>query len=172
MSPVFGIIGWKNSGKTGLVERLVAEISARGLAVSTIKHAHHGFDLDQPGTDSHRHRAAGAREVLIGSGTRWALMHELRGAPEPGLDELLTRLGPADLVLVEGFKREAHPKLEAHRAETGKPLIAAEDSSVLAVASDVPLPGLDRPVLVLNDTAGIADFVLRHCGLTCRRAAG
>jgi molybdopterin-guanine dinucleotide biosynthesis protein MobB len=117
---IFGVAGWKNSGKTGLMERLVAEICARGITVSTIKHAHHAFDVDQPGKDSHRHRVAGAREVLLASGKRWALMHELRDVPEPPLADLIAHLSPVDLVLIEGYKRADHPKIEAHRAETGK----------------------------------------------------
>lgn len=161
---VYGITGWKNSGKTGLVERLVTEIAARGLSVSTIKHAHHAFDVDQEGTDSWRHRHAGAREVLLASGRRFALMHELRGAPEPALSDLLARLAPVDLVLIEGYKREAHPKIEAHRAETGKALIGRDDATVRAVASDVPLD-FDRPVFDLDDTQGIADFILGETGL-------
>ncbi len=170
MKAVFGITGWKNCGKTGLVERLVTEIAARGWAVSTVKHAHHAADVDAPGTDSHRHRAAGASEVLLASGARWALMHELRGAAEPGLDALLARLSPVDLVLVEGFKRARHAKIEAHRAAAGQPLIAPGDPTILAVASDTGLPDLDRPVLALDDTAGIADFILDHVGLSRERA--
>lgn len=161
---LFGVVGWKNAGKTGLMERLVAEITARGISVSTVKHAHHSFDVDHPGKDSHRHRVAGANEVLLASRQRVALMQELRGADEPRLDDLLARLSPVDLVLVEGYKRDAHPKIEAHRAETGNPLIAPDDPTVRAVASDVPLT-LDRPVFDLNDTAGIADFVLAEVGL-------
>lgn len=169
---VMGITGWKNCGKTGLMERLVAEIAGRGLAVSTIKHAHHGVDVDQPGTDSHRHRAAGAREVLLASGRRWALMHELRSEDEPPLAELLTRLSPVDLVLVEGFKRASHPKVEAHRVAAGTPLIAPGDPSVLAVASDTPLPGLAVPVFGLDDTAAIADFALARAVPLAEVAAG
>lgn len=161
---VFGVTGWKNSGKTGLMERLVAEFCARGLSVSTIKHAHHAVDVDQAGTDSHRHRVAGASEVVLASGSRVALMQELRGAPEPSLGDLLARLSPVDLVLVEGYKREAHPKIEAHRAETGHPLIAPDDPQIRAVASDTPLD-IDRPVLDLNDTAGIADFIAAELDL-------
>ena len=162
---IFGIVGWKNSGKTGLMERLVAEIAGRGLTVSTVKHAHHSFDVDQPGKDSHRHRTAGASEVLLASGNRWALMHELRGAAEPPLEALLSRLSPVDLVLIEGYKRDTHPKIEAHRSATGQPLIAPDDPTVLAVASDVALPGLDRPVLDLDATGLIADFILASTGL-------
>ncbi|ETX15976.1 molybdopterin-guanine dinucleotide biosynthesis protein MobB [Roseivivax halodurans JCM 10272] len=163
---LYGVTGWKNSGKTGLVERLVSEISARGFVVSTVKHAHHSFDVDHPGRDSHRHREAGAREVLLASRTRVALMTELRGDPEPTLDELLARLAPVDLVLVEGYKRDRHPKIEAHRAETGQPLIAPEDATIRAVASDsAGTLGVDRPVFDLDDTRAIADFVLDEVGL-------
>lgn len=161
---IFGVTGWKNAGKTGLMERLVAEITGRGFAVSTIKHAHHTTDVDQPGTDSYRHRSAGATEVLLASGRRYALMHELRDAEEPPLTALLARLSPVDLVLIEGYKREPHPKIEAHRAETGNPLIAPDDPMIEAVASDTPLD-LDRPVFDLNATAEIADFILRRVGL-------
>ena len=163
---VYGVTGWKNSGKTGLVERLVGEITGRGIGVSTVKHAHHAFDVDQPGRDSYRHRVAGAREVLLASGVRVALMQELRGAPEPGLEELLARLSPVDLVLIEGYKRAPHPKIEAHRAETGQALIAPGDASIRAVASDVAgRLNIDRPVFDLNDTVAIADFVLDQAGL-------
>jgi molybdopterin-guanine dinucleotide biosynthesis protein MobB len=167
---VYGITGWKNSGKTTLVERLVAECVERGFSVSTIKHAHHGFDVDQPGKDSHRHRAAGAGQVLVASRLRWALMTELGPeAGEPALADLLARLDPVDLVLVEGYKRDAHPKIEARRAETAQALIASGDATVEAVASDAPLPGLDRPVFDLDDVAGIADFILGRLGLPARR---
>tara|TARA_R110002094_G_scaffold52716_9_gene64143 strand:- start:813 stop:1304 length:492 start_codon:yes stop_codon:yes gene_type:complete len=161
---IYGVVGWKNAGKTGLMERLVTEISGRGVSVSTVKHAHHSFDVDHPGKDSYRHRVAGATEVLLASRNRFALMHELRGTDEPTLQELLTHLGPVDLVLVEGYKRDAHPKVESHRAETGNPLIAPDDPTITAVASDVPLD-LDRPVFDLNDTGAIADFILSEVGL-------
>lgn len=161
---LWGIVGWKNNGKTGLVERLVAEFTARGLTVSTIKHAHHAADVDTPGTDSHRHRQAGASEVILASGARVAIMQELRDAPEPTLEELVSRLSPVDLVLVEGFKAERHPKIEAHRAEAGKPLIAPDDPTVRAVASNTDLD-LDRPVLSLDDTARIADFIAQELDL-------
>ena len=156
---LYGVVGWKNSGKTGLMERLVAEFSARGLRIATIKHAHHDFDIDQPGTDSARHRAAGAVQVLLASSRRWALMSELGDAPEPPLGTLIERLDSCDLVLIEGYKREQHAKIEAHRAATGQPLIAPGDASVRAVASDTALT-LDRPVFDLDDTAAIADFIL------------
>lgn len=161
---VYGVTGWKNAGKTGLMERLVAEITRRGFTVSTVKHAHHSVDVDQPGTDSHRHRVAGASEVLLASGQRIALMQELRGAPEPPLAELLARLSPVDLVLVEGFKREDHPKIEAYRTAAGNALMAPENGTIRAVASDTALD-LDRPVFDLNDTAGVADFILNEVGL-------
>lgn len=156
---VWGVVGWKNSGKTGLMERLVAEFVGRGFTVSTIKHAHHVFDVDQPGKDSHRHREAGATEVLLSSRKRWALMHELRGADEPALEELLGKLAPVDLILVEGYKRDGHPKIEAHRAETGQALIAPDDPTVRAVASDCDAGVDGRPRFDLNDTVGIAEFI-------------
>jgi molybdopterin-guanine dinucleotide biosynthesis protein MobB len=146
------------------MERLVSEITARGFTVSTVKHAHHTFDVDHAGKDSHRHRVAGATEVLLASRNRFALMHELRTEEEPTLDMLLKKLAPVDLVLIEGYKRDLHHKVEAHRAETGNPLIAPDDETVRAVASDVPLD-LDRPVFDLNDTVSIADFILTEVGL-------
>jgi len=141
---VFGVTGWKNAGKTGLMERLVAEFCGRGLRVSTLKHAHHSFDVDHPGKDSHRHRMAGASQVLLASTERWALMNEHRGAPEPSLAALLAKLDPVDLVLIEGWKRDKHPKVEAWRAETGNPLIAPNDPTILAVASDTALSLIAR----------------------------
>jgi molybdopterin-guanine dinucleotide biosynthesis protein MobB len=161
---VFGVTGWKNAGKTGLMERLVSNLTGRGLRVSTIKHAHHSFDVDHPGRDSFRHRAAGASEVILCSGTRVAQMTELNGAAEPSLQDLLARLGPVDLVLIEGYKREAHPKVEAFRAEAGHDLIAPTDPTIRAVASDTALD-LDRPVFDLDDTAAIATFILQEVGL-------
>ncbi len=161
---IYGVTGWKNAGKTGLMERLVAEFCARGLTVSTLKHAHHSTDVDQPGTDSHRHREAGASEVLLASPNRVAIMQELRGAPEPSFTDLLARMRPVDLVLVEGFKREPHPKIEAYRTSAGNPLIAPGDASIRAVAADISLD-LDRPVFDLDDTAAIADFIAADLGL-------
>lgn len=170
---LFGITGWSGSGKTTLLVRLIPALVARGLSVSTIKHAHHGFDVDRPGKDSFEHRRAGATEVLIGSANRWALMHELRGAPEPTLPELAARLSPVDVVLVEGFKRNPHPKIEVWRAATGKPPLFPEDAMIRAVASDGPVPGCDRPVLALDDVDAIAAFIIRSAGLAERaRAAG
>ncbi len=165
---VMGLAGWSGSGKTTLMVRLLPELIGRGFTVSTIKHAHHAFDVDRPGKDSYRHREAGAREVLIGSHKRWALMHELRDEPEPELDDLLRRLSPVDLVLVEGFKKTHHPKIEIYRADLGKPLICQEDSSVVAIASDGPVPDVSLPVLDLNDIAAIAGFILGHIGLLDR----
>lgn len=162
---VYGVTGWKNSGKTTLVERLVAEITRRGVSVSTLKHAHHEFDVDEPGRDSYRHRAAGARQVLVGSAARWALMTELRGAPEPALADLLAQLAPVDLVLVEGYKRDRHAKIEVRRAATAQDLIAAGDPTIEAVASDAALPGLGVPVFDLDDAAGVASFILGRVGL-------
>ncbi|APG48410.1 molybdopterin-guanine dinucleotide biosynthesis protein B [Phaeobacter porticola] len=155
---IYGVTGWKNCGKTGLMERLVAEFCHRGLSVSTLKHAHHTTDVDQPGTDSYRHRTAGAAEVILASPNRIAIMQELRGAREPSFTELLARLRPVDLVLVEGFKRESHPKIEAYRTAAGQSLIAPGDPSIRAVASDIPLH-LDGPVFDLDDTVAIADFI-------------
>ncbi len=162
----YGVTGWKNAGKTGLMERLVAEMVARGLSVSTVKHAHHDTEIDHQGRDSYRHREAGAREVVLCSPVRWALMHELRGAPEPPLETLVARLAPVDLVLIEGYKRSTHPKIEAHRAETGRALLAPGNATIRAVASNAAPVGLDVPVLPLDDTAAIADFILHDLGMT------
>mgnify|MGYP005856166023 CR=1 FL=1 len=159
---VVGIVGWKNNGKTTLVERLVAHLVQRGLRVSTVKHAHHAVDIDQPGKDTWRHRQAGATEVVLATARRWALIHELRGADEPPLEAILAKLAPCDLVLVEGFKAWPHPKIEVHRATRGTPLLAVGDPSIVAIASDVPLPGLDRPVFALDDVAAIASFLLER----------
>ena len=160
---VYGVIGWKNSGKTSLMERLVAEITGRGFSVSTVKHVHHAVDLDQPGKDTFRHRQAGAREVLLASADRLAILVEHRG-PEPELPAVLARLAPIDLVLVEGYKRDAHLKVEVWREETGQPLIQPGDPLVRAVATDAALT-LPVPVLDLNDTGAVADFILREVGL-------
>ena len=161
---IYGVVGWKNAGKTGLMERLVTLITTRGFTVSTVKHAHHSFDVDHPGKDSFRHREAGATQVLLASRNRIALMHELRDEPEPPLEILLAQLAPVDLVLVEGYKRDAHPKIEAHRAATGNPLLAPDDPTIRAIASDVALT-LECPVFDLDDTAAIAAFILSEVGL-------
>ena len=160
---VYGVIGWKNSGKTSLMERLVSEITGRGFSVSTVKHVHHSVDLDQPGKDTFRHRAAGAREVVLASADRLAIMVEHRGA-EPELPAVLARMSPVDLILVEGYKRDAHPKVEVWREDTGHPLIQPGDPLVRAVATDAALD-LPVPVLDLNDTKAVADFILREVGL-------
>jgi molybdopterin-guanine dinucleotide biosynthesis protein B len=161
----FGIAGWSGSGKTTLLERLVPVLTGRGLVVSLIKHAHSGFDIDRPGKDSYRHREAGCTEVLLTSDTRWALMHELRGAPAPTLGQLLGLMSPCDLVLVEGFKTWDLPKLEVHRPSLGKPLLAPGDPGIVAVASDVQLEG-PLPCFDLRDPEAIARFITRHLGLS------
>lgn len=168
-APVFGVTGWKNSGKTTLLTRLVAEFVRRGFCVSTVKHAHHDFDIDKPATDSFRHREAGAGEVMIVSGTRWALMHELRSEAEPALETVLQRLSPCDLILVEGYKREAHPKIEARRggALRSDPL-APDDPSILAVAADHATDPAGRPLFGLDDVPAIADFIAAELGLRRR----
>jgi molybdopterin-guanine dinucleotide biosynthesis protein B len=158
---VIGLAGWSGAGKTTLLRRLIPALTATGLSVSTLKHAHHAFDIDQPGKDSWEHRQAGATEVLIGSANRWALMHELRGAAEPSLAELLAHLSPVDLVLVEGFKRGPHPKIEVHRHANGKPFLHPEDPSIVALASDVAVPG-PLPRVGLDDVDGVAALVLAH----------
>ncbi|MBP5856664.1 molybdopterin-guanine dinucleotide biosynthesis protein B [Marivibrio halodurans] len=154
-----GIAGFSGSGKTTLTVKLIPALTARGLSVSTIKHAHHAFDVDTPGKDSYEHRHAGAREVLVGSAQRWALMHEHRGDAEPGLDDLLAKLDPVDLVLVEGWKHGAHPKIEVHRPSVGKPLIAREDPHVMAVISDEAIDGLTVPLLPLDDVPTVSAFI-------------
>lgn len=159
---VIGFAGWSGAGKTTLLARLIPELVGRGLRVSTVKHAHHDFDVDTPGKDSWTHRQAGASEVLVASARRWALMHELREAAEPGLADLLARLGPADLVLVEGFKRAALPRIEVHRAANAKPALHPDDPGIVAVAADVPFPDARIPVVSLDDVPGIAQLVLDH----------
>jgi molybdopterin-guanine dinucleotide biosynthesis protein B len=161
---VLGLAGWSGAGKTTLLAKLIPELIRRGIAVSTLKHAHHAFDVDQPGKDSYVHRAAGATEVLVASANRWALMHELRGAPEPTSMELIAHMSDVDLLLVEGFKHDSHDKLEIYRAANGKPLLAAADRHVVAILADGPVPETQLPVIDLNDVAAIADFVMRHCG--------
>lgn len=157
---VMGLAGWSGAGKTTLLGRLIPSLIARGLEISTIKHAHHAFDIDQPGKDSWQHRHAGAREVLVASSVRWALMHERPRVAEPDLPQLLAHLSPVDIVLIEGFKREAHPKIEVYRAANGKPLLYREDPSIVAIASDVRLPDVAIPLHHLDDLAAIADEVV------------
>jgi len=157
---VIGIAGWSGAGKTTLLTKLIPRLVERGLKVSTVKHAHHGFDVDQRGKDSHSHRVAGATEVLVSSANRWALVHELRGDAEPALDPLLQKLAPVDLVIVEGFKRGSHPKLEIYRAALGKPLLHPEDLHIVAIASDQPLPNARVPVLAIDDVEAILETLL------------
>jgi molybdopterin-guanine dinucleotide biosynthesis protein B len=159
---IIGLAGWSGSGKTTLITKLIPRLTARGISVATLKHAHHGFDLDQPGKDSFFHRAAGASEVIISSANRWAILHELRGQPEWDLAALMGKMSPVDLVLVEGFKRDAFPKLEIHRIANGKPLIHPEDPHIVAVASDSAVPAALVPVIDLNDIEAIADLLLKH----------
>jgi molybdopterin-guanine dinucleotide biosynthesis adapter protein len=156
---IIGLAGWSGSGKTTLLTRLIPNLVARGMTVSTLKHAHHGFDVDQPGKDSHSHRMAGATEVMVGSSARFALVHELRGTTEPTLFDLLARMSAVDLVVVEGYKAAPIPKLEVHRAAVGKPLLHPEDNCIVAIASDVPLPDIELPVVSLDDIETIANIV-------------
>lgn len=159
---MIGLAGWSGSGKTTLITKVLPVLNSRGLKVSTLKHAHHGFDLDQPGKDSFMHRAAGASEVIISSAKRWALLHELREEPEWNMPALLQKIAPVDLVLVEGYKREGFPKIEIYRAANGKPLLHGEDRFIVAVAADTPLPGLKLPVIDLNNIEAVADALLEH----------
>ena len=159
---IIGLAGWSGAGKTTLLVKLIPHLVARGIAVSTIKHAHHAFDVDTPGKDSYEHRHAGAREVLVASATRFALMHELRGAPEPDLAVLLGKLSPCDLVLIEGFKRDVHPKIEVHRVANAKPFLFPNDPAIVALASDVSLPSGGLPHVHLDNVEAIAALVLAH----------
>jgi molybdopterin-guanine dinucleotide biosynthesis protein B len=158
---VIGLAGWSGAGKTTLIVKLIPYLGARGFSVSTLKHAHHAFDVDQPGKDSYLHREAGAREVLVASDRRFALMHELRGAPEPAIADLLRRMSPADLVLIEGFKRDAHVKIEVHREANGKPWLYPEDKSIAAIATDARegIPA-HLPHAHLDDIQAIAGLLL------------
>ena len=165
---IIGLAGWSGSGKTTLLVRLLPELTRRGLSVSTMKHDHHEFDVDQPGKDSYRHRAAGATEVLVASSARWALMHEHRAGDEPTAAQLMAHMTRVDLLIVEGFKREAHDKIEIHRRVTGKPLIHPGDPHVVAVLSDEPLAKCPLPVIDIDDVAAVADFIVAHCGLAGR----
>jgi molybdopterin-guanine dinucleotide biosynthesis protein MobB len=168
---VIGLAGWSGSGKTTLMQRILPEVIGRGLTVSTMKHAHHRFDIDQPGKDSYVHRAAGASEVLVASAHRWALMHEHRGRPEPSAAELMRHMTPVDLLIVEGFKREPHDKIEVYRRANGKSLLYPEDGRIVAVVSDAGLPDCPLPVLDIDDIGAVVDFVLAHCGLAGRAEA-
>lgn len=160
---IFGLAGWSGSGKTTLLMALIPELVRRGVSVSTIKHAHHEFDVDKPGKDSWLHRQAGASEVMVASSRRFALMHELRDAPEPALDALVARMAAVDLLLVEGFKHAHHPKLEVHRPSVGKPFLYPDDPHIVAVASDENL-AVPLPLLSLTDISAIADFILAQPG--------
>ena len=162
---IFGLAGWSGSGKTNLLIRLLPHFVKWGVTVSTIKHAHHRFDIDKPGKDSYRHREAGAQEVLISSANRWALMHENRDGREASLEDLIARISPVDLLLVEGFKREHLPKLEVYRPALGQPMLQPDDPDIVAVASDAAIAGLEVPCIDLDDTAAIARFIVNHCGL-------
>ena len=161
---IFGFAGWSGSGKTTLIEQLIPRLVKRGLKVSMIKHAHHSFDVDQPGKDSHRHRAAGCTEVMVVSDRRWVLMHELRGAPEPSLEEQIERVSPCDLLLVEGHKFHPLPKLEVWRKENGKELLHPSDPHIVAIAADAPVE-TRLPRLDLNDYGGIEEFIVKYNGL-------
>jgi molybdopterin-guanine dinucleotide biosynthesis protein B len=159
---IIGLAGWSGSGKTTLITKVLPALIARGLKVSTLKHAHHGFDLDKPGKDSFMHRASGATEVIISSERRWAVLHELRGEEEWNMPALLSKAAPVDLLLVEGFKREPFPKLEIFRKDNGKPLLHPEDSYIVAVASDAPVPDAKVPVIDLNNIEAVADILIEH----------
>lgn len=159
---IIGLAGYSGSGKTSLISKAIPRLIARGLKVSTLKHAHHEFDVDQPGKDSHAHRMAGATEVLVASSRRWALVHELRGEAEPSLAALLDKLAPVDLVIIEGYKGAPHPKLEVHRAAVAMPLLAPNDPAIVAIASDVAVPGAPVPVLDLDDVDAIVDVMIGH----------
>jgi molybdopterin-guanine dinucleotide biosynthesis adapter protein len=166
MPPIFGVVGWKNSGKTTLVSALIAELTRCGVKVAAVKHAHHGFDVDQPGRDSYRFREAGAREVAVISGKRVAIMHELRGEAEPALEDILPRLGGSDLILIEGFKQHDHPKIEARRREAAQTTpMAGEFPGIVAIASDHAVETGELPVFALDDIAAMASFILRHTRL-------
>jgi len=171
---VLGLAGWSGAGKTTLITKLIPVLKQRGLGVSTLKHAHHAFDVDQPGKDSYVHREAGATEVLVASSNRWVLMHELRGAPEPRLAELLMHLSPVDLILVEGFKLDLHAKIEVHRDANGKPFLYPDDPHIRAVVTDTPQPPESLPSVHLDATGSVADLILRfalHLDETLSRLA-
>ncbi len=156
---VIGLAGWSGSGKTTLVTKVIPVLTGRGMKVATVKHAHHNFDTDQPGKDSWLHRQAGASEVAIVSSRRWAIVHELGGAAEPPLADMLAKLSPVDIVIVEGFKRHPHPKLEVYRAAVGKPLLHPDDDCIVAIATDAALPQAQVPVVMLDDVEAIADVL-------------
>lgn len=162
---IFGMIGWSGSGKTTLIKLLIPELISRGYSVSSMKHTHHDFDIDKPGKDSYEHRVAGAKQVLISGSKRWALLNENRDQQEPSVDDLLEKMEPVDLVLIEGFKKYPHAKLEVYRPSAERKLIAREDNSVVAIATDEDVDGGDLPIIDLNNVAAVADFVITYCGL-------
>src|SRR5262245_55287296 len=157
---VIGLAGWSGSGKTTLLAKIIPLLVARGYTVSTVKHAHHNFDVDTPGKDSHVHRMAGATEVLVASGRRWALMHELRDAPEPSIHELLPKMSPVDLVLIEGFKAAQHTRIEVYRRDVGKPPLHPDSPQIAGIVSDTPFPDAGRPVVHIDDIDGVVELVL------------
>ena len=168
MTPAIGFAGWSGSGKTSLIEKVIPRLAKGGLHVSLVKQAREDFDVDRPGKDSHRHRLAGAREVLVHSSRRWVLMHELRGADEPALEEQIERLSPCDLVIVEGVRAPSIPTIEVWRPETGKPLRHSDHPTVVAIATDAPLQA-NVPVLDMNDAEAVARFICSTLGLLCAR---
>lgn len=159
---LIGLAGWSGAGKTTLLTRLIPVLNARGISVSTLKHAHHAFDIDRPGKDSFEHRGAGAQQVLVSSAHRWALMNEHRGAPEPSLAQLLRLMAPVDLIIIEGFKRDPHPKIEVYRAANAKPWLHPQDSAIIAIAADIAPPGDHLPRVSLDEVMAIADLVVHH----------
>lgn len=161
----FGLVGWSGSGKTTLMEQLIPELTGRGFSISTMKHTHHKFEIDKPGKDSFKHRMAGATEVAVMSSTRWALVHELREADEPSVDEMIAKMSPVDLVLIEGFKTHTHPKVEIFRPSVREAMLQPEDETVVAVATDEDLGDLAVPVLDLNNVPQVADFIIAYCDL-------
>ena len=165
---LIGVAGFKDTGKTTLVEKLVAELTTRGYRISTVKHAHHSFDVDHEGRDSFRHRKAGATEVAVVSKSRWALIHELRGEEEPALADILAKLSPCDLVIIEGYKRDGHDKIELRDVMRDHPLLAASDPTIIAIAANGPVAGERVPVFSRDDAAGLADFIVRQAGLARR----
>ena len=169
---IFGIVGWSGSGKTTLMLDLLPDLIERGYQISTMKHTHHNFDMDKPGKDSFQHREAGAHQVLITGSKRWALLHENRNEPEPDIETLLSTMAPVDLVLIEGFKNHPHRKLEVFRPSVGKPLLATDDQSIVAVLSDQPIENLSLPVLDLNNIPAVGDFIVDFCRLDKRHQDG
>jgi len=168
----FGMIGWSGSGKTTLIIQLIPELIGRGYSVSSMKHTHHNFDIDKPGKDSYEHRVAGAKQVLITGTKRWALLNENRDQDESSIDDLLAKMDPVDLVLIEGFKKHPHSKMEVYRPSVERPLLALEDKSVVAIATDEQVEGGGLPVIDLNNVGAVADFIIEFCGLERRAVDG